>query len=72
MMISHTNKLTVPEVTAYSKERIDGGVLIHYLVRDPGEMAWRAVRLFRPDEPAADEAVASEAVANERQGEKTR
>ena len=54
-MISYTNRLTVPEVTAYSRQEIEGGVIIRYMVRSPGEVEWRAVKVFRPTEPGASE-----------------
>jgi hypothetical protein len=54
-MIGDTNRLDVPEVTAYIREQVDGGCVIRYLIRQPGETAWRAVRLFRPAEPVASE-----------------
>ncbi len=66
-MITRTNELTVPEVSCHSREQIEGGVIVRYLIRQPGETAWRAVRLFRPDEP-----VANEPVANAQEEEETR
>ncbi|MDQ3525818.1 MAG: hypothetical protein M3451_12290 [Chloroflexota bacterium] len=54
-MITRSNQLTVPEVTAYSREEIEGGYVIRYLIRNPEEVEWRAVKVFRPDEPVASE-----------------
>ncbi len=51
-MLTHKNVLTVPEVSCYSRQEIEGGVIIRYLVRSPGETAWRPVKVFRPTEPA--------------------
>ncbi len=46
-MITHKNVLTVPEVSCYSREEIEGGVIIRYQVRSPGETAWRPVKVYR-------------------------
>ncbi len=54
-MITSTNALTVPEIACHSREEVDGGVVIRYLIRQPGETAWRAVKLFWPTEPVASE-----------------
>ncbi len=54
-MIGDTNRLDVPEVTAYIREQVDGGCVIRYMVRRPGETEWRPVKLFRPTEPVANE-----------------
>lgn len=52
-MITHKNVLSVPEVSCYSREEIDGGVVIRYMIRTPGETVWRPVKLFRPDDAGA-------------------
>ncbi len=49
-MITHKNVLTVPEVSCYSRQHIDGGVIVRYMIRRPGETVWRPVKLFRPDD----------------------
>ena len=49
-MIGHTNRLTVPEVSCYSREEIEGGVVIRYMIRKPGEVEWQPVKVFRPTE----------------------
>ena len=54
-MISYTNRLTVPEVSCYSRQQVAGGVIVRYLVRHPGETEWLAVEAFRPTEPVASE-----------------
>ncbi len=54
-MTTRSNQLSVPEITAYSRQKIDGGVVIRYMVRQPGETEWRPVKLFRPTEPVANE-----------------
>ncbi len=46
-MITRSNELTVPEVAAYSRQQIEGGTIIRYLIRQPGETEWRVVKLFR-------------------------
>ena len=46
-MITRSNQRTVPEVSCYSREEIEGGVIIRYQVRSPGETAWRPVKTFR-------------------------
>jgi hypothetical protein len=48
-MITHKNVLTVPEVSCYSRQEIDGGWIVRYMIRRPGETVWRPVKLFRPD-----------------------
>ncbi len=48
-MLSHKNQLSVCEVSCYSRQHIDGGVVVRYMIRTPGETAWRPVKLFRPD-----------------------
>ncbi len=53
-MISDENNLTVPEISAYSREEIEGGVIIRYMIRNPGEVEWKQVKMFRPDEPVAN------------------
>jgi hypothetical protein len=52
-VIGHTNQLSVPEVSCYSREHIEGGVIIRYMIRKPGEVEWRSVKVFRADEPPA-------------------
>jgi hypothetical protein len=52
-MITRKNVLTVPEVACHSREAIEGGVVIRYMIRYPGEVEWRPVKVFRPDEPVA-------------------
>jgi hypothetical protein len=54
-MITHKNVLTVPEVSCYSRQEIESGVIIRYMIRNPGETEWRAVKLFRPTEFVASE-----------------
>jgi hypothetical protein len=49
-----TNMLSVPEVSCYSREEIEGGVVIRYMIRNPGEAEWKQVKVFRPDEPVAN------------------
>ncbi len=49
-MLTHKNQLSVCEVTAYSRQHIDGGIVIRYMIRTPGETVWRPVKLFRPDD----------------------
>jgi hypothetical protein len=61
-MLTRTNMLDVAEVSCHSREEVEGGTIIRYMVRRPGETEWRPVKLFRPTEP----------VANEREEEKTR
>ncbi len=53
-MITRSNQLTVPEVSCYSRQEIEGGVIIRYMIWNPGEVEWRPVKVFRPDEPAQD------------------
>ncbi len=54
-MITRSNHLTVPEVSCYSRQEIEGGVIIRYLIRNPEEVEWRAVKVFRPTETGANE-----------------
>ncbi|MDQ3525427.1 MAG: hypothetical protein M3451_10295 [Chloroflexota bacterium] len=54
-MITHKNELTVPEVSCHSLQEVEGGYVIRYLVRNPEEVEWRAVKVFRPTEPVASE-----------------
>ncbi len=49
-MITRSNQLTVPEVSCYSRQQIEGGVIIRYMIRNPGETAWRPVKVFRATE----------------------
>lgn len=49
-MITRTNKLTVPEVSCYSRQEVEGGVVIRYMIRNPGEVEWQPVKVFRADE----------------------
>ena len=46
-MLTPTNQLSVMEVSAYSRQEIEGGVIIRYLVRKPGERNWTSVTIFR-------------------------
>jgi hypothetical protein len=48
-MLTHKNQLTVPEVSCHSLQEVEGGYVIRYLIRNPEEVEWRAVRVFRPD-----------------------
>ncbi len=48
-MLTHKNQLSVCEVSCYSRQQIDGGIVIRYMIRTPGETVWRPVKLFRPD-----------------------
>ena len=50
-MLTPTNQLDVLEVTGYSRQEVEGGIVIRYLVRTPGERDWRPVKVFRPTEP---------------------
>ncbi len=54
-MLTHKNQLTVPEVSCHSLQEVEGGYVIRYLIRNPEEVEWRAVKVFRPDEPGASE-----------------
>ncbi len=54
-MLTHKNELTVPETSCHSREEIEGGTIVRYLIRQPGETEWRPVKLFRPTEPVASE-----------------
>jgi hypothetical protein len=54
-MITRSNQLTVPEVSCHSRQEVEGGVIIRYLIRNPGEVEWRAVKVFRATEPGAIE-----------------
>ncbi len=49
-MITRKNQLTVPEVSCHSLQEVEGGYVIRYLVRNPEEVEWRAVKVFRPTE----------------------
>jgi hypothetical protein len=49
-MITEINIMGCPEITAYSRQEIDGGVIIRYMVRQPGERTWTLVKLFVPAE----------------------
>ncbi len=49
-MLTPTNRLDVPEITCYSRQQVEGGTVIRYLQRNPGERCWQPVTLFRPDE----------------------
>lgn len=49
-MVTTTNELAVPEITAYSREVVDDLVTVRYLVRTPGETEWRPVKIIRPVE----------------------
>ena len=48
-MLTHKNLLTVPEVSCHSLQEVEGGYVIRYLIRNPEEVEWRAVKVFRPD-----------------------
>ena len=50
-MTMSTNRLSVPEITAYSCTVRAGMMIICYLVRAPGQAAWQPVRLVRPARP---------------------
>jgi hypothetical protein len=52
-MITRSNQRTVPEVSCYSREEIEGGVIIRYMIRNPEEVEWRAVKLFVPNGASA-------------------
>jgi len=49
-MISSTNEISVPEVSCYSREVIEGGWVIRYMIRRPGETTWQPVKVFRADD----------------------
>ncbi len=51
-MLTPTNLLDVPEITAYSQQDVEGGTVIRYLQRMPGEREWQPVKLFIPQEPS--------------------
>jgi hypothetical protein len=53
-MITRSNQLTVPEVSCYSRQEIEGGVIVRYMIRNPGEVEWKPVKVFRPTEPVAN------------------
>ncbi len=57
-MLTHKNQLTVPEVSCYSRQQVDGGVVIRYMIRRPGETVWRPVKLFRPDDASGAQSCA--------------
>jgi hypothetical protein len=40
----------VPEISCYSRQEIEGGVIIRYLMRMPGERDWTPVTLVVPAE----------------------
>ncbi len=52
MQLTERNEMDVPEVCCYSRQEIEGGVVIRYLVRQPGERDWQPVKLFVPEKPA--------------------
>jgi hypothetical protein len=52
-MLTHKNELTVPEVSCHSLQEVEGGYVIRYLVRNPEEVEWRAVKVFRASEDSA-------------------
>lgn len=54
-MISDTNRLAVPEISCHSREEIEGGTMVRYMIRNPGEVEWKPVKVFRPTEPVASE-----------------
>jgi hypothetical protein len=49
-MTTETNRMGVPEISCYSRQEIDGGVIIRYLVRKPSKRAWTSATLFVPAE----------------------
>ncbi len=44
------NVMGVPEIRSYQRKAIEGGVVIRYEVRQPGERDWTPVKLFQPTE----------------------
>ncbi len=60
-MLTPTNRLDCPEITCYSRQEVEGGVVVCYLLRDPGERCWQPVALFSPSEI---QIIAQEAVAD--------
>ncbi len=65
-MITRSNQLTVPEVSCHSLQEVEGGYVIHYLIRNPEEVEWRAVKVFRPDEHDQDSRDRTESAAHDR------
>ncbi len=51
-MLTKTNRLDVPEITAYSRQDVEGGHVVRYLQRQPGQTCWEPVTIFRPDPEA--------------------
>ncbi len=65
-MITHKNQLSVCEVSCYSRQEIEGGVIIRYMIRNPEEVEWRAVKVFRPTEHDQDSRDRAESAAHDR------
>ncbi len=53
-MLTHKNELTVPEVSCHSLQEVEGGYVIRYLIRNPEEVEWRAVKVFRADDASQE------------------
>jgi hypothetical protein len=49
-MIGETNRLDCPEIRHYSRQVLEGVVIVTYEVRQPGERTWTLVKLFVPAE----------------------
>ncbi len=49
-----TNQLSVPEIVAYSRQPIEGGALVSYLMRQPGATVWEPVKFFTPERDAEE------------------
>ena len=45
-----TNMLNVPEIRNYRQRPIEGGIVITYEVRQPGEADWQPVTFFKSTE----------------------
>ena len=41
------NRLSVPEIACYQRREIEGGTIIQYVMRKPGESVWTPVKIFR-------------------------
>lgn len=54
-MTTDRNIMGVPEIRSYGREVIEGGVVVRYEVRQPGEADRAPVALFRPTEVDPDE-----------------
>ena len=57
-MTTDRNTMGVPELRHYAREEIEGGVVIRYEVRKPGERDWQPVTLFRPTDTHPEARVA--------------